>query len=417
MLIVIPSLYKIRIVSLLKMVGKVDFYRKKLDNGLTVLFEKRKGPVVAVSSSVKFGAQHETERIKGIAHFIEHLVFKGTKNRNVNEIPKEIESKGGVLNAFTGEEVTAFWNKLPKKHFEIGADISIDLILNPLFEEAPLERERKVILEEIKMYHDNPSSFVLEKIKELLYKKPFNMSIAGNHESVSSLTRNKVLELYKSAYATNNMIFTVVGDTTLDSVLAQAKKFPKISKKINCMPIIENNGEVIKKRKGIDQAHEVIGFHAPKLGDKNRYAAEIFDSILGGGMSSRLFQEVREKRGLCYSIKSDLEQSKDYGYGVVYVGTVKEKVKEVKGLVLNEIKKMKDLERSDFEEGKERLIGLRNVSNEKSDATMVGLLQEEIGGDAEEYYKYEDGVNSAQLDDVKKLSKLKSYSFVALIPN
>ena len=193
------------------MAKKVEFYRKQLDSGLTVLFEKRKIPVVAVSSSVRFGAQYETEKIKGISHFIEHLVFKGTKNRKVEEIPREIELKGGVLNAFTGEEITCYWNKLPSKHFILGADISRDLVLNPLFEKEPLERERKVILEEIKMYNDNPTSFVLEKIKEMLYEKPFNMSIAGTAETVKGLSRDDVAKLHKSIYASNNMIFSVVG--------------------------------------------------------------------------------------------------------------------------------------------------------------------------------------------------------------
>ncbi len=396
---------------------KVEFYRKKLDNGITVLFEKRKGPVVSVATTVKFGAQYESVKIKGISHFIEHLVFKGTKNRSVEEIPREIEGKGGILNAFTGEEITSYWNKMPAKHFELGADISRDLVLNPLFEKEALERERKVILEEIKMYHDNPSTHVFEKIKEMLYGFPFGMSIAGTHETVAGLSREKVVDLFNSIYSTNNFIFSVVGNTNWDLVLEQAKKFPKISKKINSIPIIEKSGELIEKRKGIDQAHEVLGFHMPKLNDKNRYAAEIFDSILGGGMSSRLFQEVREKRGLCYAIKSVLEQSKDYAYEIIYVGTVKEKVSEIKKIVLKEIKKMSELNQKDFDGAKERLIGLRQISKEKCDSTMIELLQGEIGGDAEEYYKYEDRINSVKLKEVQELSKLKGYSFVALVPN
>jgi len=398
------------------MVKEVEFHRKKLDNGLTVVFEKRKIPVVCVASSVKFGAQYESEKIKGISHFIEHLVFKGTKKRKVDEIPHEIESKGGIINAFTGEEVTCYWNKLPSKFFSLGADISIDLVSNPLFERKALERERKVILEEIKMYNDNPSTYVLERIKEMLYEKPFNMSIAGTIETVSKLSREKVVELYNSIYATNNMIFSVVGDVSWEDVLDEAKKFPNTKKEIRSTNFVLRNGEMVKKRKGIDQAHEVLGFHMPKLNDKDRYAAEIFDSILGGGMSSRLFQEVREKRGLCYAIKSNLEQSKDYSYEFIYVGTVKEKIQEVKNLILKEIKKLKDLKQADFTQAKERLIGLREISKEKSDSTMFDLLQEELGGDASNYYKYEEEINKVNLEEVRKLSSLKGYSFVALVP-
>ena len=393
-----------------------EFYRKKLDNGITVVFERREMPIVAVASSVKFGAQYETGTIKGISHFIEHLVFKGTKKRSVSEIPQEIESKGGIINAFTGEEITCFWNKLPSKCFSLGADISRDLVLNPVFEKKALERERKVILEEIKMYHDNPNSYVLEKIKEMLYEKPFNLSIAGTLKTVSKLSREMVIELFNSIYSANNIIFSVVGKTSWEEVLGEAKKFPKVNRKINFIPIALKNGELIEKRKGIDQAHEVLGLHMPKLGSKDRYAAEIFDSILGGGMSSRLFQEIREKRGLCYAIKTHLEQSKDYAYMMIYAGAVKEKIKEIKELALKEIKKINQLKQSELSEAKERLIGLKELNSEKCESTMMELLQEEIGGNASSYYKYEEEINKVKLSQVKQLSKLKGYSFVALIP-
>lgn len=398
------------------MAKSVEFHRKVLDNGLTVIHEQRKIPVVATASSVKFGAQYETEDIKGISHFIEHLVFKGTKKRKVDEIPREIEGKGGILNAFTGEEITCFWNKMPSKHFELSADIGIDLVTNPLFQKVPLERERKVILEEIKMYNDNPSTFVLEKIKEMLYEGPFNMSIAGTIKTVKGLSRDKVASLHNDIYTSNNMIFSAVGDVSWQDVLKQAKKFPKVKKEIKNVDIVLRNGDEIHKRKGIDQAHEVIGFHMPKLGDKNRYAAEVFDGILGGGMSSRLFQEVREKRGLCYSVKSNLEQSRDYSYEIIYVGTTKDKIQEIKKIVLKEVKKLKDLKMSDLNEAKERLMGLREISKEKSDSTMFDLLQEELGGDASNYYNYEENISRVKLADVKELSKLKGSSFVALVP-
>ncbi|MBS3075579.1 insulinase family protein [Candidatus Pacearchaeota archaeon] len=394
-----------------------EFYRKKLDNGITILFEKRSLPVVAIATSVKFGAQHESEEIKGISHFIEHLVFKGTKNRSVTEIPKEIEGKGGIINAFTEEPITSYWNKLPSKYFSLGADISRDLVINPIFEKEALERERKVILEEIKMYHDNPMTYIIEKLKKLLYEKPFNMSIAGSIKTVSELSREKILEVYHSAYATNNIIFSAVGNCEWSHVLEEAKKFPKTVKKINNIPIICKNGEIIDKRKGIDQAHEVLGFHMPRLSDKNKYAAEIFDSILGGGMSSRLFQEVREKRGLCYAIKTSLEMSKDYSYEIIYAGTVKEKINEIKKIVLKEIQKLDNLKQSDLSEAKETLIGLRQISKEKCDSTMIELLQEEIGGSAEEYYNYEKNISQVDLESVRELSKLKGYSFAALVPD
>ena len=393
------------------------FHRKKLDNGVTVLFEQRDIPVIAVASSVRYGAQFETASEKGISHFIEHLVFKGTKNRSVVEIPKDIEGKGGVLNAFTSEEITCFWNKLPSKYFSLGADVSRDLILHPLFERHALERERKVILEEIKMYRDDPSTYVLEKIKELLYEKPFNMSIAGTHESVSTLSRDAVIALHKKICTANNIIFSAVGDADFNDIIAEAKKFPKTSYSVPPVHIIPRYSTLIEKRKGIDQAHAVVGFHRPMMRGIQRYASEIFDSILGGGMSSRLFQGLREKRGLCYAVKSNLEQSRDYAYELVYVGTIKEKIQTVKRIILGEIKKLNRLDIRELSEAKERLIGLTNISKEKCDATMMDLLHEELAGNAENYYRYEKYIGAVSLHDVRQLSKLSGYSFISLVPH
>lgn len=395
--------------------AKPEFYKKKLKNGLTVLFEKRQLPVVMSSVSIKFGSEFEQERLKGVAHFIEHLVFKGTKKRNLREISEEIEKKGGIINAFTSEEVTCFWNKLPNKHLAVGVDIVADLALQPLFEQKALERERKVILEEIKMYHDNPQFYVLNKIKELLYEKPFGLFGAGTFETMSKMTREDVLQTF-SNYSTNNMLLTVVGKASFDDICELARVFPKKEKKIQEIKPVMKNSELIEKRKGLQQSNLVFGYHAPGLQDKARYAAEILNIVLGGGMSSRLFHEIREKRGLAYAIKGVLEQDKNYGYGIIYVGVIKDKVKEVKALILKEIKKMQKLERKDFEEAKEQLIGLRQVESENSEQVMMQLIAEENAGIAEEYYRYEERLKALKLEQVRNLARLKGYSFVALVP-
>lgn len=394
-----------------------EFYKKKLKNGLSVLFEKRKLPVVTVSTTAKFGSEYESAELKGVAHFIEHLVFKGTKKRNVKEISQEIEKKGGIINAFTSEEITSFWNKLPSKYLNVGIDISSDLALNPLFENRALERERKVILEEIKMYHDNPRMHVLEKIKELLYKKPFGMFSAGTHRTVSAMAREDVLKTFRKNYSTGNMILTVIGKANFEDICEMAEKiFPKASGKIDARVPIRKNGKLIEKRKGIDQANLVFGYHAPSLNDRKRYAAEIFDVILGRGMSSRLFQEIREKRGLAYAVKGMLEQDKNYGYEAIYVGTTRPAVRKVKELIIQEIKKMSQLQRRDFDEAKEQLIGLRDIETENSETAMLNLLTEENAGSAEKYYRYKERINAVKLEEVRKLSRLKDYSFIALVP-
>lgn len=400
------------------MIKENNFYKKKLNNGLTVLFEERRLPVVTTSVSVRAGAEYEREKIKGISHFIEHLVFKGTKNRKQQEISGEVEKKGGILNAFTSEEVTCFWNKLPSRHFSLGIDIASDMTLNPLFDAKELERERKVILEEIKMYHDNPQYYVIKKIKSLLFEKPFGMNISGTMKTVSGISREDVLKYYTNSYFTGNMILSVVGKADFEEICRLGEKiFPKKIGEVNEIVPVRMNSQLIEKRRGLDQSNIVLGFHAPGLRDKERYGAEVLNAILTEGMSSRLFQEIREKRGLAYGVKGILQQDKNYGVELIYVGTTKENVGKVREIILKEIKKLQKLDKKDFEEAKEQLIGLRNVGSENSEEVMASLIYEENAGNAEEYYKYEERINGLNVEEVRHLAKINNYGFVALIPH
>ena len=394
-----------------------EFIKKKLGNGLTILFEKRKLPVVSIASAIKQGFAYETEKEKGISHFVEHLMFKGTKTRTYKQIGEEIEKKGGILNAFTGEEVTSYWNKVPNKYVENGLDISSDLILNPKFDKKEFEKEKGVILEEIKMYRDNPQVYVIDKIKELLYKKPFGMSGIGTVKSVSNISHEDILRFYDSKYKTNKMILCVVGNTSLGVVDEWGEKFPKNIGKVSEVKPVKINKKIIEKRKGIDQANYVFGFHTCSLRDKRRYDYEVFNTILAEGMSSKLFDEIREKRGLAYAVKGYLEQGNNFGYEMIYVGTTKDKVKACEKIIIEEIKKMKNLSQRELSEGKEKLIGLRKVGSEESVNVMNWLIQEEIAGDAKVFYKYEDKISQIKLEDVRNISKIRNYSSISLIPS
>ena len=395
---------------------KIDFVKKKLGNGLTILFEKRRLPIVSTACAVRQGFAYETEKEKGISHFVEHLMFKGTKTRTYKQIGDEIEKKGGVLNAFTGEEVTAYWNKMPNKHINASLDVASDLILNPRFDKKEFEKERGVILEEIKMYHDSPQMYVFDKIKELLYKKPFGISGIGTSKSVSEISHNDVLRFFNSHYQTNKMFLCVVGNTSIEKIEEWGRKFPKHVGKIREFKPPKINKKLIEKRKGVDQANYVFGFHACSLKEKERYAYELFNTILAEGMSSRLFDEIREKRGLAYAVKGMLDQGKEFGYELIYIGTTKENIKACEKIILKEIRNMKNLEKRDLDEGKEKLIGLRKVGSEESVSVMNALIQEEIGGDAKEFYKYEDKINNVNLTQVRKIGNLKNFSSVALVP-
>ncbi len=394
----------------------VEFFKKKLGNGLTILFEKRNLPVVSVAASVKWGAAFENAQNKGISHFIEHLMFKGTKTRGQKEIAREIEKKGGILNAFTSEEVTSYWCKMPSKHIDSGMSIVSDLILNPKFDSAEFEKEKNVIIEEIKMYHDNPRMYVLDKLKEMLYKMPFGMSIAGKEEIVRNLAKKQVIELYNSRYTSDSMILTAVGNADFSEIVKKAEKmFPATKRSVHEEVPVKTNSDKTESRAGIDQTHFMFGFHCPSLREGGRYMHEVIGAYLFEGMSSRLFQEIREKRGLVYSVKGDFDLGKNYGYCMIYAGTKKEAIKEIKAIILKEIKNLKSLKQRELEECKEQLIGMREVEEEDSTNAMNSMMLEECAGDADEYYKYRERISEVKLEDVRKF-QLKNYSSFTLIP-
>tara|TARA_Y100000034_G_scaffold118612_1_gene159447 strand:- start:32 stop:1234 length:1203 start_codon:yes stop_codon:yes gene_type:complete len=399
----------------------MELLKRKLKNGITVLYEKRDLPLVSFSISNPFAGSHETSEIKGIAHLIEHLLFTGTKTRTHEDISREIEKKGGILNAFTSNDMTSFWFKLPSEHLFPGMEILVDMLKNPKFDEEKFEKEKKVVLEEIKMYHDNPQRYVMEKLEENLYEKPFGMGITGTQESVSSLKRDFVKSYYGEKYSPENFIVTLVGDADFEKVCEfLEKQFSPKNKKYSPQEIIKKNNETTEERSHIDQAHLAFGMHAPMPTEKNKYVLEVLDAYLASGMSSKLFLEIREKRGLAYVVRSSLDYEKNYSYYSIYVGTTKPAIPEVKKLILegfqNISNNMTDL---DLKEAKEMLIGLRKVSTEEGINTMNALaFSELINNNSEEYYQYEDKINSVTLEEVKALAKKlpEKYSTAAVVP-
>ena len=396
----------------------MKFLRKKLNNGLTVIMEQRELPVVALSISNRFGAAFEDSRIKGIAHVIEHLVFTGTKTRTHEDISREIEKKGGILNAFTSQEVTSFLFKLPSEHIFAGLDILTDILKNSLFHPEKFEKEKKVILEEIKMYHDDPQRFVYDQIFENLYEQPFGEGIIGSAKTVSSLQRDFVFNYYKNNYHPENYIVTLVGQADFDKVCAYLEKSFSIGKQeLGKFQVIKKNGESVEEREGIDQAHFIFAMHAPLLTDKDYYALEVLDAYLANGMSSRLFLKIREEKGLAYAVQSTINAEKNYSYYSIYVGTRKEVVAEVKKIILEEFT-LNEMTEKDLVEAKERLIGLRKISTEESSRVMSELLFTELVGKAEDYYDHERKINAVNLEQVKKLaqSMVKKYSTASIVP-
>lgn len=396
----------------------MKFNKKILKNGLVVLHEKRDIEVTTVMLGARYGSAYEGEDEKGIAHFIEHLCFKGTEKRTARQIAFELEKVGGILNAFTHEELTAYHVRLGSEHLKLAMDVIFDIFFNPVFPEKDVKKEANVICEEIKMYKDNPGLHVIMKIKELLYAKPFGMSIAGTEKNIRSMTREQLLEKHKQIYVPENSVLCVVGNNDFEDVIKLAERFcVKRKGEVHKIPKIKlKNLQEKEERKDLQQASIAIGFHFPKAGEKQRYTAEIFATILGGGMSSKLFTEVREKRGLAYAVKTDLDIGKNYSYMIIYIGTDKQKVGEVIDICLEEFKKMKNLSDKELADGKEQVIGNHDVGAEGSNETALNLIFEEVFGKAEDYYEYEKNIEKVTLDEIKGLAEAVEHASFALSP-
>ena len=403
-----------------------NFQKKILANGMTILFEKRNIPVVSVSFSVKNGGVNEDEKEKGISHFIEHLLYKGTKNRSAKKIAEDIERNGGDLNGFTSELATSYFCKIPSRYLKIALDVLSDIVKNPLFDEKELKKERKVIFEEIKMIHDNPRLHVFEEIQKSLYEKPLGMNLAGSFETMNSIDRKKIVEKFKQIYQPNNMVLCVVGDADFEEIVKFAKdnfsdtlKGTSEKGKVPEFEIKIKNESKIETRKGLDQANLIFAYHVALANDKKNYSAQVLNCLMAGGMSSRLFTEIREKRNLAYAVKGDSNINKNFAYNLVYVGTTKENVEIVKKIILEEFEKVaENFDEEELEQVKEQLIGNYQISMEDSQTQMVNLLFSEVDGDAEDFYKFEKNISDVKLEDVRELAKKakEKFSFFALVP-
>ncbi len=399
---------------------KFDFHKKILKNGMTILFEKRSVPVVGVAFAFKNGGINESSNEKGISHFIEHMLYKGTPSRDAKKLSEEIEKNGGVMNGFTNETVTAYWCKMPSKHLHTALEVLGDMVRNPLLDEKEFEKERKVIFEEIKMRKDNPGIYSMDKIQELLYNEPLGKDLIGTYETMNSITREKMLERFETVYKPNNMILCVVGDADFDEIIKYAEKnFGNEKGKISTYKVSKRTKSMIEKRKGIDQAVVAFAYHVPLVGDKKNFAAEILSTLMAEGLSSRLFTEIRAKRNLAYSISGSSDINKEFAYNCIKIGTTKENVEKVKILILEEFKKVsKSLDEKELNQIKEQITGNVNISMEDSQNQMMSLLSNEINGNAEDFYDFEKNIRSVKLEDVKKMAGNveKAYSFFALVP-
>lgn len=409
-----------------------EIHRATAPSGLRLLALPMSGTGTAtVMAFVATGSRHEDAEEAGVSHFLEHLFFKGSKKRPTTlQISEALDEVGGEFNAFTSKEMTAFYAKASAKHVKLLLDVIGDMLINPLFQQKEIDRERGVVIEEMNMYEDSPQDSVGEQFeKQLFGEHDLARKIIGTKEIISAISRKSIMKYRNQQYGASNMVVCIAGNIEPKSALAMLKK------QFSGLPTQKPNktrkfsGEwgtdlISLKIKKTDQAHVVVGGRGTSLSDSDRCAVDILGTILGGSMSSRLFIEVRERRGLAYSVHTTAEHFVDTGYVATQIGVDPNNVEKALSVILKEYKKIREVPVSatELRKAKENIKGhlLIRLESTNAVAQFIGG-QETLTGrilSIEDVFKNFDAVTSADVQRVAQKYLAPEYIRIAAIaPN
>jgi predicted Zn-dependent peptidase len=359
--------------------------REVLDTGLRLITESMpQVRSVTIGVWLTRGSRHESEEQGGIAHFVEHMLFKGTDSRSAEDIAQAIDSIGGQLDAFTAKEYAGYYIKVLDEHLPLAVDLLSDIVMHPAFVEEEVGREKKVILEEIKMVEDTPDDLVHELFTQHFWEgHPLGRPILGSKESVEAFTGRSLREYFDHAYVAPNMIVSAAGNLEHASVRdLVGRAFAALAKNGESIPQRPPTVKpsVLLRTKELEQSHICLGTNSYQQNHEDRYVSYILNSVLGGSMSSRLFQNVREKRGLAYSVFSGMSAYRDAGNMTIYAGCAADAVEEVIDLSVEELRGLKRTPVPDDElkRAKDHLKGSLMLSLENTASRMSHLARQEI---------------------------------------
>ncbi len=360
--------------------------KEQLANGLTLITEAMPHVrSVAVGVWLKRGSRHEAQEKSGISHFIEHMVFKGTANRSAETIAAEVDSIGGHMDAFTAKEYASFHLKVLDDHLPLAVEILGDIVLHPLFDPEEMTKEKKVIFEEINMVEDTPDDLVMELFSESFWPDhPLGRPILGTKASVSGFDREQLAAFFREVYRPANIVVAAAGHLEHEATAALIQRhFGELAPggaNVDGGPPGHASPVVTRSKQELEQVHLCLGTRAYPMTHCDRYGAYILNTVLGGSMSSRLFQNVREKRGLVYSISSGVSAYSDAGLLTVYAGTGLDSVDEVLRLTLLEMRRLRDerLPDAELRRAKDHLKGSLMLSLENTGARMSHVARQEI---------------------------------------
>jgi predicted Zn-dependent peptidase len=396
----------------------VDYKLAKLPTGLRVLTVPMPSvESVTVTVWIKVGSRWENKKNNGISHFLEHMVFKGGKKRpTAKEISEAVDSFGGQFNAATSKEWTNFYIKSRAASVETAIDVLSDMVLNPILDTTEIEKEKGVIVSEIEMYEDTPMAHIGDVFEQLIYgDDPLGMDTAGTKESVRGIKRNDFVSYRKIHYYPENILVSIAGSITEKHALSLVKKYfthfeSKNRKFVKPKKVFEQSRpQVMLQYKKTDQAHLILGFRGFGYGDKDRYAESVLSSILGGGMSNRMFTEVREKRGLAYAVKTSADHYMDNGYFGTYAGVRLDTVDEAIKVIQEEMYKIAagdKISAREFKKAKEYMKGrtalaLEDTSAVNSYFAIRAMFLDEIETPEEVYKK----IDAVTVDEVYAVAK------------
>ena len=356
-----------------------------LENGLRLITETMPH-VRSVTLGVWLtrGSRHESDERSGIAHFVEHMLFKGTSTRSAEDIAQAIDSIGGQLDAFTAKEYASYYIKVLDEHVPLAIELLTDIVRRPAFAPDEIEREKKVILEEIKMVEDTPDDLVHELFTQHFWEgHPLARPILGSRETVEALNRDTLLKYFEGAYVASNLIVAAAGNLDHPRVRGLVQEaFADLASSGEALgeDVPRVSPQVVTRTKELEQSHICLGTNSYPQSHQDRYVSYILNTLLGGSMSSRLFQNIREKRGLAYSVFSGLSAYRDAGNITIYAGCANEAVGEVVDLCVEELKGLKRTPVSDAElrRAKDHLKGSLMLSLENTASRMSHLARQEI---------------------------------------
>jgi predicted Zn-dependent peptidase len=373
---------------------------------------------VSLGIWIRTGSRRESPEENGLSHFLEHMVFKGTRNRSAEEIARSVDSIGGGLDAFTAKEMVSFNTKVLDQHLPLAFDVLSDLVLNPLFREEDIEKEKGVILEELKMETDNPEYLLHEIFSSNFWKDhTLGKPILGTKDTVKSFRRDLLYDYYSRIYSPANILITAAGHLEHDNIVELTEKyFGKLPVKEILPPEpspIPHARLVFRNKASLEQVHLYMGVPAHAYPHKSRYASYVLSTVLGGGMSSRLFQNIREKQGLAYSVYSDLSMYRDAGCLAIYAGTSMESVRKVIDSIVHEFRELKEniVPAEELRRAKDHLKGSFMLGLESTSSRMGNLARQELY--LERFYTLDEMLESIETVTAEEVQRLAREFFNA----